>query len=70
MDDEQTPAAPARPLLARTEESPRPKGSEKQMGPGAKHHATPGALHTADEDDPAGGAESKAAAELESEMAG
>lgn len=61
MDDELTQAAPAHPLWARTEESPQPKGSEKQTGPGVKHHATLGALHTADEDGPAGGAESKAA---------
>lgn len=60
MDDELTPAVPARLLWARREESPRPTGSGRLKGLELKRHETPRGRHTAGEDYPATDAESGA----------
>lgn len=59
MDDELIPAPLDHLLWARREESPRPTGSGRLRGHALPHHETPGALHTAGEDDPALGTESR-----------
>lgn len=66
MDDELIPAPLDNLLWARREESPRPTGSGRLRGHALPHHETPGALHTAGEDDPATGTESR----KESQMKG
>lgn len=59
MDDELIPAPLDHLLWARREESPRPTGSGRLRGHALPHHETPGALHTAGEDAPAMGTESR-----------
>lgn len=66
MDDELIPAPLDHLLWARREESPRPTGSGRLRGHARPHHETPGALHTAGEDAPAMGTESR----KESQMKG